>query len=213
MGHVLLDEHIREDAGILDRRRNDEHRPALPMAAQRLVQGGGVLVLRRREVAVGQIATLQAPVRRHDDHALAVDARKLAMRIGERAAHTAHIGEHQEEVLIGDRGDRALLLGKRQMLLLFDGLVHAAAQLHARQAAADAVVQQDDLALVGNHVLLLNVEQGPRPQGQLDMAVEFEHAVGEEVVDAEIALGVGHARVGEPNRFVFNFEIAALFEG
>ena len=105
MGHVPLYEHAREDLRVLDRCGDDEHRLAGAVVGEGGREGGGVLVLGAAEVEVGQVGTGERAVRRHHEDPLAVHAPELGARVGEGAAHAAHLGEQQEEVLVGDGGD------------------------------------------------------------------------------------------------------------
>src|SRR5918992_5327801 len=141
------------------------------------------------------------PVGRDVDDLELVDLHELGGLGQGRAGHARELVVPAEVVLVGDRGDRLVLLLDRHALLGLDGLVEALGPAPALQDATGELV--DDLHLAVDHrvVDVLLVER-LRLQRLLEVVHEVAVLGAVEVVDAEEALRLLDALLAHRDRLV-----------
>ena len=149
------------------------------------------------------------PVRGDLHHADLVDLHELR-GLGEgRARHARELVVHAEVVLQRDRRERLVLLADAHALLGLDGLVQALRPAAAVQDAAGELVDDLDLAVDDGVVDVLLVERlGLQRLVQVVDQVAVLGAV--EVVDAEEALGLLDALLGDRDRLVLLVELVVV---
>ena len=194
---VLGVEHLVADAaaaqllgevlGLLDRDGADEHRLALLVALDDVVDDGLVLRLLGAVDEVGLVDADHRTVRRDRDDPEVVDRVELGGLGHGRARHARELVVHAEVVLEGDRREGLVLVLDLDPLLGLDRLVHALVVAATGEHAAGVLVDDEHLA-VHDDVVLVALEE----LLGLDRVVEVadERGVGRlvEVVDAEVVL-------------------------
>ena len=208
--HRVLDAALGELAGEvlgdLDGDRADEDRLAL------LVPGGDLLGDRVPLAVLGLVDLIVAvladhrPVRRDLHDGQLVDLHELG-RLGEGGAgHARELVVHPEVVLEGDLGERLVLLLDAHPLLRLDRLVQALRPAAAVEDAAGELV--DDLHLaVDDGVVLVALVERLGLQRLLEVVDEVAVLGAVEVLDAEEALGLGDALLGDRDVLVLLVEL------
>ena len=197
---------LAEQLGDLDRDRPHEHRLAVLVAGRDLVQDRVPLaVLGLVDLVVAVVADHRPVGRDLDDREL-VDLHELG-RLGQRrAGHARELVVQAEVVLVGDRRERLVLLLDRHALLGLDRLVQALRPAPALEDPAGELVDDLDLA-VDHRVVDVALVQRLRLQ-RLDQVVDEVAVLGPvQVVDAEEALGLGDALLGDRDRLVLLVEL------
>ncbi len=184
-----------EPLRLLDRDRADEHRLAVLVTLDDVVDEGielGVLV----DVdEVGLVCPDHRHVRGDDDDVEVVDLVELG-RLGVRGAgHARQLLVHAEVVLEGDRRQRLVLLLDLDALFGLDGLMEALGVAPALEDAAGELVDDLHLAVAQQ---VLDVALVELLGLQRDVEVVDEVDVGEvvHVLDAEDLLDPLHALLG-----------------
>ena len=184
----------------------DEHRLAGRVAR-------GDLALDRRPLAVLGLVDLivaigadHRAVRRDLDDRQVVDLHELGGLGQRRAGHAGELVVEAEVVLQRDRRERLVLLLDPHALLGLDRLVQALRPAPALERAAGELV--DDLHLVVDD-LVVDVALVERLRLEaLDQVVDERAVLGPvEVVDAEEALGLGDADLGDRDGLVLLVEL------
>ena len=182
----------REQLGLLDAGRADEHRLALVVALDDVLDDGFVL---RVLGAIDEVRLVDAPHRavgrdRHD--AELVDLVQLGGLGHGRTGHAGELVVEPEVVLQRDRGERLVLVLDLDALLGLDGLVHALVVATARKHAAGVLVDDQDLA-VHDDVVLVGLEELLGLDRVVEVADERGVDALVEVLDAELVLDLGDA--------------------
>ena len=148
----------RELLRLLDRDRADEHRLALLVELDDLLDDRLPLLLLGAVDDVGVVLADHRPVGRDDDDVEPVDLRELlGLGLG-GAGHAGELLVHAEVVLEGDRGQGLVLGLDLDALLGLDRLVQAVGPAPAGHQAAGELVDDDDLAVLDDVVDVLLVE-------------------------------------------------------
>ena len=199
---VLGVEHLVRDAlaaqlvgevlALLDAGRADQHRLALAVLVDDVVDHRGELGLLGAVDEVRLVLADHGPVRRDRHHAELVDGVQLG-RLGLGGArHARELVVHAEVVLEGDRGQRLVLVLDLDALLRLDRLVHALVVAAPGQQAAGVLVDDEDLA-VHDDVVLVVLEQLLGLDGVVQVADQRGVDRLVEVLDAEVVLHLGDA--------------------
>ena len=135
-----------------------------------------------------------------------VDLHELG-RLGQRrAGHAGELVVEAEVVLVGDRGERLVLLRRTAALLRLDRLVQALGPAAALEDAAGELVDDLDLAVDHRVVDVALVER--LGLQRLDQVVDEVAVLGAvEVVDAEELLGLLDAALGDRDGLVLLVEL------
>ncbi len=196
---AALAQQLGEVLGLLDRDRADEDGLALAVALGDVVGDGVVLRLLGPVDEVGLVDALHRLVGRDRDHAELVDLVELRGLGHGRTGHAGELLVEAEVVLQGDGREGLVLLADGHALLGLDRLVQAVVVATPREHAAGVLVDDEHLA-VHDDVLLVVAEQ----LLGLDGVVEErdERGVGRlvEVLDAEVVLDLGDARLEHRDR-------------
>ena len=187
---------LREVLGALHRGRADEDRLARLIAFGDVLHDGAELAVLRLEDEVSLVRADHRAVRRDRYDVEVVGGGELGrLRLG-RARHAAELLVHAEVVLQGDRRPGVVLLLDAHALLRLDSLVEAVVPAPALEDAAGELV--DDLHLaVGHHVVVVPVVELLGLQGLLQLVNEVGGHAVVEVLDSELALHLGDARLGD----------------
>ena len=159
--HAVALEQAREHLADLDRHGADEHRLALLVALDDVVDDGGELLLLGREDEVVLVEAHHGRVGRDLHDLEPVDLAELVLLGLGRTGHAGQHVVHAEVVLQGDRRERLVLLADRHLLLGLDGLVQALGVPPALEDAAGELVDDEHLAVL-DHVLDVLLVQGLR---------------------------------------------------
>ena len=211
--HRVRDAHLAqalgEQLGDLDRDRADEHRLALVVALLDLARDRAPLALAGLVDLVVLVLADHRPVRGDLHDADLVDLHELG-GLGEgRARHARELVVHAEVVLQRDRRERLVLLADAHALLGLDGLVQALRPAAAVEDAAGELVDDLDLAVDDGVVDVLLVER--LGLQRLVQVVDQRAVLGAvEVVDAEEALGLLDALLGDRDRLVLLVELVVV---
>ncbi len=192
--HALLLELGRQQLGLLDARRADEHRLALRVALDDVRDDRVELALLVLVHEVGLVDALHRPVRRDRHDAELVGALELGRLRVRGTGHARELGVQAEVVLQRDRGERLVLRLDLHALLGLDGLVHALVVPAAGQDAPGVLVDDHDLA-VQHDVVLVPLEELLRLDGVVEEPDERRVQRLVEVVDAEVVLDLLDARL------------------
>ena len=198
---AALGQALAEQLGDLDRDRADEHRLAVLVAGRDLSDDRAPLALLGLvDLIVAVVADHRHVGRDLHDRQL-VDLHELG-RLGQRrAGHAGELVVEAEVVLVGDRGERLVLLLDRHALLGLDRLVQPLRPAPALEDAPGELVDDLDLA-VDHRVVDVALVQRLGAQ-RLDQVVDEVAVLGAvEVVDAEEALGLGDALLGDRDGLV-----------
>ena len=209
MGDAALLELLRQGLGHLDRDRAHQHRLALVVALGDLARDRAPLAaLGLEDLVVAVVADHRAVGRDLDDREL-VDLHELG-RLGERRArHAGQLVVHPEVVLERDRRERLVLLADAHALLRLDRLVQALRPAAAVEDAAGELV--DDLHLAVDHGVVDVALVERLGLQRLDQVVDERAVLGlVEVVDAEEALGLGDAALGDRDALVLLVELVVV---
>ena len=140
------------------------------------------------------------------DHRQLVDLHELG-RLGQRrAGHARELVVHPEVVLERDRGERLVLLLDAHALLGLDRLVQTLRPAPALEDPAGELVDDLDLA-VDHRVVDVALVQRLGLQRLVQVVDEVAVLGAVEVVDAEEALGLGDALLGDRDRLVLLVEL------
>ncbi len=162
--HLLLLENAGDGAALLDAGGADEHGAPLLVLLHDLADDGRELLALRLVDHVVAVFADQRLVRRDHRHVELVGAREL-LRLGlGRAGHAGELVVEPEQVLEGDGGHRATLFLNRHVFLGLDGLVQAVAPAAPGQHAAGELVDDQHLAVLADHVVLVALVQRVRTQ-------------------------------------------------
>ena len=211
-GDAALLELLRQRLGHLDGDRAHQHRLALVVALGDLARDRAPLAALGLEDLVVAVGADHRAVRRDLDDRELVDLHELG-RLGERRArHAGQLVVHAEVVLERDRRERLVLLADAHALLRLDRLVQALRPAAAVEDAAGELV--DDLHLAVDHrVVDVALVQRLGLQ-RLDQVVDQRAVLGlVEVVDAEEALGLGDAALGDRDALVLLVELVVVLGG
>ncbi len=150
-------------------------------------------------------------VRRHHHDVQTVDLAELALLGLGGTGHAGQLVVEPEVVLEGDRRERLVLAADLQPFLRLDGLVDTVGVAPAVHQPAGELVDDDDLAVLDD-VLLVLVEEVPRPQRRVELVGQLEVALVVEVLDAQHLLDLGHAGFGDRHRvgFLVDREVLVL---
>ena len=198
--HLVLDAASAEQAAellrTLDRRRADEHGPAVRVELFDVVCDGAELGGVRLEHEIRVVLPDHGSVGGDGEHFQLVDLEELLRFREGGAGHASQFGVHAEVVLERDGGVGDGLPLDLDALLRLDRLVEALAVTASGHEAAGELVDDDDLAVPDDVVPVALVDE-LRAQRVL-------HEVGEdrvgrvvEVADVEERLDLRDARVGE----------------
>jgi hypothetical protein len=153
--NLRLLQHASDGIGLLDAGRAHQHGLAIDMRLADLCDQGFELLALGLVDDVFGVGSRDRLVRRNDDDVELVDVVKLG---GFRVRSTSHPGElvvEAEEVLEGNRGQRDVLALDGNPLLRFDGLMQTVGPATPSQDAAGELVDDQDLAVLGDHVVLI----------------------------------------------------------
>ncbi|MPL60832.1 hypothetical protein SDC9_06394 [bioreactor metagenome] len=201
--NAVLLQHLGQHLGFLDRGGADQDRLALGMGLldrldhRSVFLGGGAID------AVVFVLAGDGAVRRHLDHAEAVDLGEFLGLGGGGAGHPGQLVVKAEVVLEGDRGEGHVLGLDRHALFRLDRLMQTVGQAPALHHAAGEFVDQHDLA-AGDDIVLILVEQLVRAQGLGDVVHDRRRfrvierlALGQDADLVQAALHVFVALFGE----------------
>ena len=132
---LLLLQVLRQQLGVLDRRRADQHRLAALVAILDVGDDRVDLFLERAEHQVVLVLAHHRHVRRDDDRFQVVDLLELERLGVGRAGHAGQLVVHAEVVLERDRRERLVLALDRHAFLRLDRLVQAVGPAAARTSA------------------------------------------------------------------------------
>ena len=189
-------QHVGKCFVLLDGAGAHQHRPALLMPLLDLRHDRlplGPLVL---EDHVGVILADHRLVRGDDDDREIVDLLQfLFLGLG-RAGHAGQLLVHAEEVLEGDGRERLALPLHLHTLVGLDRLMQAVGVTATEHQPAGELVDDNHLAVLDDvvHVLLV---AGVGPDGLLDVVHQVDVLGIGEVTDAEYALDLGDAFLGQ----------------
>ena len=145
-------------------------------------------------------------VGRHLHDRQLVDLHELG-RLGQRrSGHARELVVEAEEVLVGDRGERLILLLDRHALLRLDRLVQPLRPAPTVENASGELVDDLDLA-VDHRVVDVALVQRLGSQRLIEVVDHVAVLGAIEVVDAEEALGLGDALLGDRDRLVLLVEL------
>ncbi len=198
---AVLGQALTEQLGDLDGDRADEHRLSVLVARRDLPDHGVPLALLGLVDLVVAVVADHLHVGRHLHDRQLVDLHELG-RLGQRrAGHARELVVETEEVLVGDRRERLVLLLDRDALLGLDRLVQTLRPAPPVEDAPGELV--DDLRLAVDHrVVDVSLVQRLGAQ-RLDQVVDEVAVLGAvEVVDAQEFLGLGDALLGDRDRFL-----------
>ena len=198
---LLLGQHARQQLGHLDRDRADQDRLALLRTRLDLTHDGAPLAVLGLVDLVVVVLALHHAVGRDLDHLQLVDLHELGGLGQGRAGHARQLLVAAEVVLVGDRGDRLVLLLDRHPLLGLDGLVQTLGPAPALEDAAGELVDDLDLA-VDHRVVLVAPVQRLGLQRLLEVVDEVAVLGLVHVVDAEELLGLLDALLGHGDGLV-----------
>ena len=185
-----------EQLGDLHGDRPDEHRLAVLVAGPDLFEDRVPLAFLGLVDLIVAVLANHRHVGRDLDDGEVVDLHELG-RLGQRRPrHAGELVVEAEVVLVGDRRERLVLLLDRHTLLGLDRLVEPLRPAPPLEDAPGELVDDLDLA-VDHGVVDVLLVQRLCPQ-RLDQVVDEVAVLGAvEVVDAEEALGFGHALLGD----------------
>ncbi len=148
---------------------------------------------------VGVVHPDQSAVRRSHRHVQLVDLGELCSLGVGGAGHPSELVVHPEVVLEGDRGEGLVLLLDPEPFLRFDRLVEPVRPAAARHQTAGELVDDDDLAVLGDvvHVLL---EEGVGAQALVDVVERVDVLGVVEVADRKELLAAGDPGLGQGHR-------------
>ena len=190
----------------LHRDRADQHRLPVLVARRDLPRDRAPLaVLGLVDLIVAIVAEHVHVGRDLHDRQL-VDLHELGRLRQRRAGHAGELVVEAEEVLVGDRRERLVLLLDAYALLRLDRLVQAFRPAPAVEDAPCELV--DDLHLAVDH-RVVDVALVERLRAQrLDQVVDEVPVLGAvEVIDAQEALGLGDAQLGHRDRLALLLEL------
>ena len=198
-----LRQQVRDQLGVLDRRRAHQHRLAALVAVADVVDDRVVLFLGGLVDEVVVVLADGRLVGRDDHRFQAVDFLEfVGFGVG-RAGHAGELAVHAEVVLEGDRRQRLVLALDLHAFLGLHRLVQAVAPAPARHQAAGEFVDDDDFAVL-HHVVLVAVVQVVGPQRRIHVVHQRDvgrvvqaRAFGQQADLAEQLLGVLVAGFGE----------------
>ena len=189
----------REKLGLLDRDRAHEDGLALLALLDDLLDDGLELLALGPVDEVVLVDADHVAVRRDHDDVELVDLVELGGFRVRRARHARELVVHPEVVLERDRGERLVLFLDLDALLRLDRLMEAVRPAASRHEPARELVHDEDLAVpddVGNVPLVERVRAKRLLAGVED--VDVRRVV--EVLDAEEALALRHALLGQRGR-------------
>ena len=195
-----------EQLGDLDRDRAHEHRLAGRVARLDLLGDRRPLALLGLVDLIVAIVADHRPVGRDLDDRQLVDLHEL-VRLGQGGAgHARELVVHPEVVLQRDRGERLVLLLDPDALLGLDRLVQTLRPAPALEDPAGELVDDLDLA-VDHRVVVVALVQRLGAQRLVQVVDQGAVLGAVQVVDAEEALGLGDAALGDRDRLVLLVEL------
>src|SRR5436190_11114865 len=213
----------REQLGVLDRRRADEHRLAARVAIADVLDYRLELLARRLVDEVELVLADGRQVGRDHNGLEAVDLLELVgLGVG-RPGHARELAVHAEVVLEGDRGERLVLALDRHAFLRLHRLVQAIAPAPAGHEAPRELVDDDDFGRAVfarlDDVMLVAVVQVPRAQSRVHVVHQRDvgrvvqaRALDQQAGIAQQLLGVLVAVFGEEDlvRLLVDGEVARI---
>jgi hypothetical protein len=136
-------------------------------------------------------------VGRDREHVRAVDLLELLLLGLGRAGHAGDLVVELEEVLVRDRGERLVLALDLHAFLRLDRLVQSLAEAPPGHEPPGELVDDDDLAVLVLHVLLVELVVLARAQRLAQHVAELHVGGAEDVLDAQRLLGLGDPLLGE----------------
>ena len=184
--------------GALDGDGADEHRLALGMAGDDVLDHGVELDV---DGAVDQVVPVVAddgPVRRDGLHRQLVDLAELGVLGKGGTGHARELLVETEVVLQRDGGQGLVLLAHKHALFGLDGLVQALGPTAAVHDTTRELVDDLDLVAV-HHVVLVAVEHELGLERLLQVVHKLARHVAVDVVDAHELLDLAQALLGGRN--------------
>ena len=199
--HFVLDaaapQHLREALGGLDRHRADQDRLAGGVHLGDLLDDVLVLPVDRAEHDVVVVLANDRFVGGDHQYVGAVDLLELLLLGLGGPGHAGDLVVELEEVLVRHRREGLVLALDLHAFLGFDRLVEPLPEAASRHQAPRELVDDHDLPVVVLHVLLVERVVLAGPQRLPQHVPELHVLVVEDVLDAEVLLGLGDALLGE----------------
>ncbi len=172
---------------------------------------GFELAILRLEDEIVPVKTLDGPVRRYDDDVEVVYGTELLFRGFRGSRHASDLLVHAEIVLERDGAVRLALAFDGDAFFRFDGLMQSFRPAPAGLETAGEFVHDDDLP-VPDHILLIAPEKRLRLHRGLEMMRVLDAAFRVEVLDAQGALGLLDAGIGnDDGAELFVYGVIFLF--
>ncbi len=156
---LFLVQELREQLGVLDRRRADQHRLAARVAVLDVGDDRVDFFLERAEHQIVLVLADHRHVGRDHDRLEVVDLLELERLGVRRAGHAGELVVHAEVILERDRRQRLVLALDRHAFLRLDRLVQAVRPAAARHQPSGELVDDDHLAVLHDVVLVAMVER------------------------------------------------------
>ncbi len=216
---LLRVEHLVGDVGHVEQRRHhfgrfdgggaQKHRLALLVALGHIAHDGGELFLLGAEDQVVLVFADHRLVGRNRQHAQLVGAHEFGGFGLCGTGHARQLVVHAEVVLQRDGGEGLVLGLDLDAFLRLDGLVQSLVVAAARQDTAGVLVDDEHLA-AGHDVVAVAQEQFLGLDGVVQVADQGGVARFIEVVDAEIVLHLGDARIEDADDLLLLVDLVVL---
>ena len=187
---------------LIDGYRTDEHGLTYGVALCHFLDYGLFLALDGCENLVGLVNSLNGLVGGNDDDVERVYRAELRLLGLCRTRHARELGVEPEVVLEGDGCVRLVLLPYLYVLLCLDCLVESVGISSADHQTARELVDYHYLAVLGDDVVLVPLEQLVRLERLLNVMVEVCVFDVAEVIDIEELFGLFRTEFGYGHRLV-----------